>query len=85
MSARREFTRLAMALGLAGSLVGCRSLFKKDAPPPAEEVDAAPAQAAADENAIPASEDFEEEAQEKVTSANFKSELARLKKDITGK
>jgi PBP1b-binding outer membrane lipoprotein LpoB len=77
--------RVVIAFGLACSLAGCRSLFKKEAPP-AEEVDAgaAPA-AAADETAIPASQDFEEEAQEKVTSANFKSELARLKKDIAGK
>ncbi len=86
MSARREYARIAMALGLACSLVGCRSLFKKDAPP-AEEVDAGAPQAAAaaDESAIPVSQDFEEEAQEKVTPSNFKSELAKLKKDITGK
>jgi PBP1b-binding outer membrane lipoprotein LpoB len=86
MSARKEYVRIAMALGLACSLVGCRSLFKKDAPP-AEEVDAAqaPQAAAADESAIPASQDFEEEAQEKVTSANFKAELARIKKEISGK
>jgi hypothetical protein len=73
------------ALAIGCSLVGCRSLFKKEAPA-ADAVDAgaAPA-AAADETAIPASQDFEEEAQEKVTSANFKSELARLKKDITSK
>jgi PBP1b-binding outer membrane lipoprotein LpoB len=77
--------RTIVAFALALSLVGCRSLFKRDAPP-AEEVEAAaPQAAAADESAIPASQDFEEEAQEKVTSANFKSELAKLKKDITGK
>jgi PBP1b-binding outer membrane lipoprotein LpoB len=77
--------RPVVALLLALSFVGCRSLFKRDAPP-AEEVEAAaPQAAAADETAIPVSQDFEEEAQEKVTSANFKSELAKLKKDITGK
>jgi hypothetical protein len=77
--------RPVVAFALAFSLVGCRSLFKRDAPP-AEEVEAAaPQAAAADETAVPASQDFEEEAQEKVTSANFKAELAKLRKDITGK
>jgi hypothetical protein len=35
-----------------------------------------------DENAIPAPQDFEDEAFEKVTTANFKAELARLNKEI---
>ena len=77
--------RPAVAFVLALSLVGCRSLFRKDAPPVEEVEAAAPQAAAADETAVPVSQDFEEEAQEKVTSANFKSELAKLKKDITGK
>jgi hypothetical protein len=77
--------RPVVAFALVLSLVGCRSLFKKEAPA-AEEVDAgAPQAAAADETTVPASQDYEEEAQEKVTSANFKAELAKLKKDITGK
>jgi hypothetical protein len=80
-----EALRVAVAFGLACSLVGCRSLFKKDAPP-AEEVDAgAPQATQADESAIPTLQDFEEEAQEKVTATNFKSELSRLKKEVAGK
>ena len=54
------------------------------APPPAEL--AAPAVAAApplDEASIPAPQDFEDEAFEKVTPANFKAELTRLNKEIT--
>ncbi len=35
-----------------------------------------------DENAVPAPQDFEDEAFEKVTTANFKAELARLNKEI---
>jgi uncharacterized iron-regulated membrane protein len=42
----------------------------------------APPPAALDENAVPTPEDFEEEAAEKVTAKNFKTELAQLKKDI---
>ena len=84
MRARQEWLRVVVAFGLACSLAGCRSLFKKEAPP-AEEIDAGAPQAAADETTIPVSQDFEEEAQEKVTSTNFKSELARLKKEISGK
>ncbi len=38
-----------------------------------------------DENAVPAPQDFEDEAFEKVTTANFKAELARLNKEITTK
>jgi hypothetical protein len=81
----RRGLEVVCALTMACSIAGCRSLFKKDAPP-AEVIEAGPAPAAAaDETAIPAPQDFEEEAQEKVTAANFKTELARLKKDITGK
>jgi hypothetical protein len=82
---KSELLRVTLAFGLACSLVGCRSLFKKEAPP-AEEVDAgAPQAAQADESAIPTTQDFEEEAQEKVTNANLKAELARLKKEIGAK
>jgi hypothetical protein len=84
MTQRHQTLRAIVVLAMASSLFGCRSLFKKDAPP-VEEVEAAAPVAAHDETSIPAPEDFEEEAQEKVTPANFKSELARLKKDITGK
>ena len=38
-----------------------------------------------DEATIPAPQDFEDEAFEKVTTANFKAELARLNKEITAK
>jgi hypothetical protein len=54
--------------------------------PPAPE--AAPVVAAVpplDETTIPAPQDFEDEAFEKVTPANFKAELARLNKEITAK
>jgi hypothetical protein len=36
-----------------------------------------------DETAVPSPQDFEDEAFEKVTTANFKAELARLNKEIT--
>ena len=60
------------------------------APPPAPP-SAAPAPApapvesaaaVADDEAIPAPEDFEDEAFEKVTAANFKAEFARLQKEV---
>ena len=38
-----------------------------------------------DEATVPAPQDFEDEAFEKVTPANFKAELARLNKEITAK
>jgi len=41
-----------------------------------------PPPVALDENAVPAPQDFEDEAAEKVTPANFKAELARLQKEI---
>ena len=81
---KRVCVVVSFALALSSSL-GCRSLFKK-AVPEAEEVEAGPLPAAAlDESNIPAPQDFEEEALEKVTSANFKTELGRLKKEIGGK
>jgi hypothetical protein len=58
------------------------------APPPpvaatADPAPVVPAQPALDEAAIPAPQDFEDEAFEKVTTVNFKAELARLTKEIT--
>jgi hypothetical protein len=44
-----------------------------------------PAEPPLDEATIPAPQDFEDEAFEKVTPANFKTELARLNKEITAK
>ncbi len=38
--------------------------------------------AAVDETAVPTSQDFEDEAFEKVTPANFRTELTQLKADI---
>jgi hypothetical protein len=38
-----------------------------------------------DENSVAAPQDFEDEAFEKVTQANFKAELSKLSKDINGK
>ena len=58
------------------------------APPPAAPEVAAPvadAYPALDEASVPAPQDFEDEAFEKVTPANFKAELARLNKEITAK
>lgn len=56
-------------------------------PPPPVAPTAAPpvvaAQPPLDEAAVPAPQDFEDEAFEKVTTANFKAELARLTKEIT--
>jgi hypothetical protein len=50
--------------------------------PPPEPPPVAPV-AALDEAAVPAPQDFEDEAFEKVTTANFKTELVRLTKEIT--
>ncbi len=54
-------------------------------PPTAEAAPVAAAEPAIDEASVPAPQDFEDEAFEKVTSANFKAELARLNKEITAK
>jgi hypothetical protein len=48
--------------------------------PPAPEV---PAAVTVDEKAIPTPQDFEDEAFEKVTAANFKAQFATLKADIS--
>ena len=50
-------------------------------PPVAEPV--APAPVAVDETAVPASQDFEDEAFEKVTTANFRAQFTQLKTDIS--
>lgn len=50
--------------------------------PPPEPAPVAPV-VALDEATVPAPQDFEDEAFEKVTTANFKTELARLTKEIT--
>jgi hypothetical protein len=61
------------------------------APPPAPPPPApapAPVESAAavaDDDSIPAPEDFEDEAFEKVTAANFKAEFARLQKEVAAK
>lgn len=54
-------------------------------PPPAESAPVAAAEPPLDEASVPAPQDFEDEAFEKVTPANFKAELARLNKEITAK
>lgn len=51
--------------------------------PAADTAPVATAQAAIDDAAVPAPQDFEDEAFEKVTSANFKAQLADLNKAIT--
>jgi hypothetical protein len=51
--------------------------------PPPEPAPVVAALPALDEAAVPAPQDFEDEAFEKVTTANFKTELARLTKEIT--
>ena len=50
--------------------------------PPTPPVEYTPPPVAVDENSIPAPQDFEDEAAEKVTPANFKAEFARLQKEI---
>ena len=55
------------------------------APPVAETAAVAVAAPALDEAAVPAPQDFEDEAFEKVTAANFKAELTRLTKEISAK
>ena len=49
--------------------------------PPVPEAPAAPL--AVDEKAVPTPQDFEDEAFEKVTAANFKAQFATLKADIS--
>lgn len=51
--------------------------------PAAPTPEAAAVAPAIDEATVPAPQDFEDEAFEKVTAANFKAELTRLNKEIT--
>src|SRR4051794_16651223 len=51
--------------------------------PAVPEVPAAPAPVAVDEKAVPTPQDFEDEAFEKVTPANFKAQFATLKTSIS--
>jgi len=53
------------------------------APAPSYAAPVAAVEPPLDESAIPAPQDFEDEAFAKVTTANFKTELARLNKEIT--
>ncbi len=50
--------------------------------PPVPEVPATPPPVALDEKAVPTPQDFEDEAFEKVTAANFKAQFATLKTAI---
>ena len=52
------------------------------APLPTTPAPEAPAQVAVDETAVPTSQDFEDEAFEKVTPANFRAQFTLLKTDI---
>ncbi|MEI9949411.1 MAG: hypothetical protein WDO74_10610 [Pseudomonadota bacterium] len=52
-------------------------------PVPVPEVPAAPAPVAVDEKAVPTPQDFEDEAFDKVTAANFKAQFATLKTAIS--
>jgi hypothetical protein len=54
-------------------------------PPPVAPATADSAAVLADDDSIPAAEDFEDEAFEKVTAANFKAEFARLQKEVAAK
>jgi hypothetical protein len=51
----------------------------------AEVAPVAAAAPAADDAAVPAPQDFEDEAFEKVTPANFKAQLTQLTKDVAAK
>jgi hypothetical protein len=51
-------------------------------PASAAPLEAAPPPVALDEATVPTPQDFEDEAAEKVTQANFKAEFAKLQKEI---
>jgi hypothetical protein len=54
--------------------------------PPAPAVVAPPVvDTVAEDDSVPSPEDFEDEAFEKVTAANFKAEFARLQKEVASK
>lgn len=94
-------SKFVLACALVCALGGCKSLLKKREPVATESsasaVTASPSVAVAPlpppsavataetEDSIPTSQDFEDEAFEKVTAANLKTELARLKKEIETK
>jgi hypothetical protein len=96
-----SLSKLMLACALVCALGGCKSLLKKREPVTTEASASAvaasasvavvpptpPASAVAAESddAIPTSQDFEDEAFEKVTAQNFKAELDRLKKEIEKK
>ena len=71
----------AVVLGLSCSIAGCKALFQRH---DAADTDAgaAPAPAASGDDSIPTPQDFEEEAVQKITPSNFRSELALLRKEI---
>jgi hypothetical protein len=89
----------AAVLGVLGGCKGMLKKKGEDAAPsasvavvapPAPVVPAAPptveptpAPVALDEATVPAPQDFEDEAFEKVTPANFKAEFTRLQKEIS--
>lgn len=93
---KRTLSSLVVGCLLLCSLAGCRSLLKKrdsaesaapvaTAPPVASPAPAPAAPAptvAIDDGAIPASQDFEDEAFAKVTTSTYKAEFARLKQEI---
>jgi hypothetical protein len=89
----------ALVIAVSAQLVGCKSLLKKreaeasdsasaaaapPAPPPAPVATPSVAQVA-DEQAVPTPQDFEDEAFAKVTTSTYKTEFARLKKEIEAK
>ncbi len=95
---RTPRSSLFVLLALLAPLLACGMLKKKPppepsataatapAPPPpttvAVPVPAPPPEVKVADEAIPTSEDFEDEAVEKVTDKSYKSELASLKKEI---
>ncbi|HKQ68775.1 MAG TPA: hypothetical protein VJT73_05515 [Polyangiaceae bacterium] len=79
---KASFAKITVIVTLLATVAGCRTLFRKKE---VEEVDAGEGPAAAAEEAIPAPQDYEEEAIEGVSTTNYKAELARLKKEISTK
>lgn len=53
------------------------------APPPTPTAEPTPPPVALDEATVPAPQDFEDEAFEKVTPANFRAEFLRLQKEVS--
>ena len=69
------------ALAAAAAAVAAASVAATPSAAPAADY-AAPA-VAFDEATVPTPQDFEDEAAEKVTQANFKAEFARIQKEIS--